>query len=439
MEIPTSRNSSSVLWTLALFITSLACATLSRGTPTEQPAHAETSGNGLIAYISTDSNIYLMDEYAGSQVSITQDAQPQLAENYFRIYQYPTWSHDGRNLAFVSFELAKGEHISRLLVADRNSTEINEIFSHQEEGPFYLYWSPDNITVSFLTSSPNILDLNMRLAFLNGDESRVADTGQPYYWVWSPDGMEIFVHKGGSASVNPNARLTRFFSDNGNTETFEMAPGTFQAPGWSPDGTKLLAALEEDGKRSLTLLDRKGVALQTLTNFNASIAFTWSPNGEQIAYRPTSFDSGGFFGPLTVIATADPNTRQTTPEDTIIAYFWAPDSKKIAYFTPDTSSSIDALISTQNQQIFTLALHVMDVQTGTTRRLTAFEPTDAFLSILPFFDQYHHSHTIWSPDSTKLVYTALSGEENASVWVVEANRGAPIQLADGTLAFWSWK
>jgi TolB protein len=440
MPTPTFYKLPSFLyWILALLLTTIACAALTRGAPTEPPTISEPPSNGLIAYLGTDGNIYTIDETGQNPIPITQDAKPQFADNSVRVYQHLTWSHNGRYLAFAALELIDGEQTSRILVTDRETGKLTEIFSNEEEGPFYLYWSPDNETISFLTSAPNTVGLNLRLAFLNGEESRVADTGQPYYWMWSPDGKEIFVHKGGSTSANPNARLATFFSENGKTQTFQLPPGNFQAPGWSPNGEHLLAALEKDDERILTLLDRNGTTVENLTDFSATIAFSWSPNGEQIAIRPTTLDSGGFYGPLTILTADNPATLQITPEDTVMAYFWAPDSQQIAYFTLDTSSGIDALISAQTQQMFTLALHVMDIQTGATRRLTTFEPTDAFLSILPFFDQYHHSHTIWSPDSTQLVYTALSGENDSSVWVAQADGSLPVQIANGTLAFWSWK
>lgn len=430
------------IWILALVFSSFACVTLT-GRPTRSSNDPGTAANGLIAYLGTDGNLYTVDETGTHVTSITQNAHPQTPGGPVQLYQHPTWAQDGRHLAFVAFEFTGSEPTSRLLVADPYTAEITEIFAHQEETPFYLYWSPDNETVSFLTSSPAASELSLRLAFLNGEASRVADTGQPYYWVWSPNGDEIFVHKGGAQGTNPAARLARFFSADGQTQAFDLGPGRFQAPGWSPDGEQFLAALEN----SLVILNREGEIAQTVTEYDVSISFTWSPNGEQIAYLPTTPASGGFLGPLTIHATRPENADLsfTTPEQTVLAYFWAPDSQKIAYFIADTSDDVDAglvqtsPISTQRQETFRLALHLMDAQTGATQRLTTFQPTDAFLAIFPFFDQYHHSATLWSPDSEKLVYTAMSGTGEAGVWVIPAAGGAPIQIADGTLAFWSWK
>ena len=435
-------------WVLVLLMTTLACATISRGIPTVSSPAAPSptapspltvpSPNGLIAYIGIDGNIYTIEENSAHNTPITQDAQ-QTAGSTIRLYQHPTWSHDGRHLAFVALEANEGEQTSRVLVGDPTTGETTEVFSHEEESPFYLYWAPDNERISFLTSAVTSPSLFLRLAFLNGDASRVADTGQPYYWVWSPDSTQIFVHEGGSTFANPNARVARFSSEDGRTQTFDLEPGNFQAPEWSPNGEQLLVAIEGEQQSSLALLDQEGTITQNVAEFIATIAFNWSPDGEWIAYRATTVESGGFFGPLTVIATDNPDKQQTPPEKTVLAYFWAPDSQKIAYFTPDSSEGIDALISTQAQTAFQMVLNVMDVQTGDTRRLAAFQPTDPFISILPFFDQYHHSATIWSPDSTKLVYPAINGEGEPSIWVIPAAGGIPTPIANGVQAFWSWK
>jgi Tol biopolymer transport system component len=420
-----------LFWILALALTTLACATLTgRRAPDFAPA---ASSNGLIAYLGTDGNLYTVAASGTNPTPITQDAHAQNPGAAVTLYQHPTWSPDGRHLAFVALEFSGGEQTAHLLVADPTTAETNEIFTATDEAPFYLYWSPDNETISFLTSSTSP-ELSLRLASLNGETSRVADTGQPYYWVWSPDGTEIFVHKGGAQATNPDARLAHFVSADGKTQTFDLEPGRFQAPGWSPDGTQFLAATGD----ALVIFDREGNIAETITDYAVSISATWSPDGNSLAYLPTTEAGGGFVGPLTVRTPT--GEMHTTPEQTVFAYFWAPDSQKIAYFTFNDSEDADAtLISTQRQQELRLTLNVMDTQTGATRRLTSFQPTEGLLAVLPYFDQYHHSVTLWSPDSTQLVYTAFNGEGIPGVWVVPAEGGAPVQIADGMQAFWSWK
>ncbi|MCB9135764.1 MAG: PD40 domain-containing protein [Anaerolineales bacterium] len=424
------------LWFLALILSTLACATLTGGPtapPVAQPNLVRPS-NGLIAFLGTDGNVFTVDETGANLLALTNDAHPRVPGGPVRVYQHPTWTRDGQHLAYVFLELAGGEQTARILVTGPNTAQTTEIFNSADEAPFYLYWSPDNNTLSFLTQS-TAADLSLRLAFLDGTASRVADTGQPYYWVWSPAGDEIFVHKGGAQATNPHARLAHFFSVDGKTQTFELEPGRFQAPGWSPDGTQFLAATGD----ALIVFDRAGHIVQTIAAYDLSISATWSPDGQQIAYLPTNSAGGGFLGTLTV-QTATGNIY--TPSDpTVFAYFWAPDSQKIAYFTFSNGTDADAatLISTHPQQMPRLSLNVMDTTTGATHRLITFQPTEDFLGILPFFDQYHHSATIWAPDSTALVYTAPNADGIPGVWVIPAAGGPPTQIANGTEAFWSWK
>jgi hypothetical protein len=69
----------------------------------------------------------------------------------------------------------------------------------------------------------------------------------------------------------------------------------------------------------------------------------------------------------------------------------------------------------------------------------AFTPTDSFLNIFPFYDQYQRSITIWSPDSREIVIAGSQGQENPGIYVIDALEGGSARIADGDLAFWSWK
>jgi hypothetical protein len=89
---------------------------------------------------------------------------------------------------------------------------------------------------------------------------------------------------------------------------------------------------------------------------------------------------------------------------------------------------------------FSLELHVLDVQTGNSQRLIKFTPTEDFLSILPFFDQYQRSATVWSPDSNNLVISALDQDGEHGIYAIEISENSEARrLASGRLALWSWK
>ena len=52
--------------------------------------------------------------------------------------------------------------------------------------PIYLYWSPDGKQLSFLTSDTRGGPLALHIVPIDGGAEKVIDTGQPYYWSWSP-------------------------------------------------------------------------------------------------------------------------------------------------------------------------------------------------------------------------------------------------------------
>ena len=89
---------------------------------------------------------------------------------------------------------------------------------------------------------------------------------------------------------------------------------------------------------------------------------------------------------------------------------------------------------------FLLGLHVLDVQTGDSQLLIEFTPTEDFVRIMQFFDQYQRSATFWSPDSSNLVISAVDQEGEQGIYAIGIAEDSEAQrLASGQLAFWSWK
>ncbi|HET9905760.1 MAG TPA: hypothetical protein VFQ23_03945, partial [Anaerolineales bacterium] len=74
--------------------------------------------SGLIAYIGADGNLFVSDQAGGNLKQLTNDAKmPQSQSEPYRFYQYPTWSQDGNQLAFVSSSNENDVATSELLVA----------------------------------------------------------------------------------------------------------------------------------------------------------------------------------------------------------------------------------------------------------------------------------------------------------------------------------
>ena len=175
-------------------------------------------------------------------------------------------------------------------------------------------------------------------------------------------------------------------------------------------------------------------------------AFAWSDQSDRIAYiEGTKTARAGVIGTLHVV---DVNTSDElfSDDDDVIAFFWSPNGEKIAYFVlkinSATSSSSDGQSSSDSkvQQQILLQLKMLDVESGESKDLLAFQPTDQFLAILPYFDQYHQSATIWSPDNFNLVLPLIAGDGTPSLAIVPASgQLEPRIMTQGYLAFWSRK
>lgn len=430
------------LASLALVGVGLGCSLVTR---LVTPAGPLVGGSeaGLIVIVGVDGNIYTYDSDGDSLQAITADANlsPAAGETGM-VYLTPVWAPDGEHLAFVGVSAdSQVSRTARILTLDLASGEVQESFSSQEYFPFYLFWSPDSQQITFLSNDPAGNGLALLMAPAASGESRRLDMGQPYYWDWTPDGSEIIVHTGGSAEFNSGAGIGRLaISSPAEKVAIDLQPGAFQAPAWSPDGSSIALVVHADHGDELVLVDRDGVVLHQVTELAGPTFFAWSPDGRQLAYAvPSSASPDEVNLDLTLF---DPQSgrARVLEQAFVVGFFWSPDSSRLVYFTPRLGDSGgDALYLPQTQPLLQLSLNIVDVESAEMAQITTFTPTVSFLSLLPFYDQYQRSATIWSPDSKSLVLTGIDAQSQAGVYVVDLDARTSTLIAPGDLAFWSPK
>ncbi len=392
-----------------------------------------------IAIVNNDGQIETMAPDGGDRRVLTLES-----DNVS--FQFPAWAPDGRRLAVVgSRTLGGGIYV----LEDTARTGLlgeRQIYFSPDETPFYLFWSPDSSNLAFLANhSRDLMGLNV-VAGDGTDDSRLLATGAPFYWDWSDDGRQLLVHSGQTRADNSLALIGL----DGETQTDNLAiPGYFQAPGIGQGGRYWAFAEEAgDGLSALVVVDTQ-TGERKIHEQAGSLALSWSPAKDQIAFTNGAVNAHPYWGPLHLLDITTGETRFLSTQ-TVLAFFWSPDGRSIAFitlgrdegdesinaFAPDKARRVGRIGETpvQQQGRGFLTLSVVDVETGNGLRLLDFEPTAAYISqFLPFFDQYSLSHRIWSPDSTKLVLPVREETGNA-IMVVSAHGGRPHRLADGDIA-----
>ena len=397
-------------------------------------SHPETENGAAInriVYVNGEGQIVALGP-DGSDVRQLTNAQQR--------FQFPAWSPDGRSIAAIGVDRAG----AGLFVLADGSTEVSPepLYADQEEGPFYLYWSPDSKQVSFLASHPEGMGLHLVQADGAAD-SRLLTIGGPLYWQWTADSRQMLIHSGFSGEAS---RLELIMADGDGTGDAIAAPGFFQAPGISADGRYLAYAEEVSrGNSHLAIADTQSEAMEQQRHAGL-VAMAWSPTANHLAFtNGTEPDSSSFVGPLRLMDAATGEVRLLSDEP-IVAFFWSPDGRYLAALSILRSGEGDINAQTgkastgkltQQQNLPMLRLLVYDVTTDEGRFLFSFVPTFTFVTqFLPFFDQYALSHRLWSPDSSALVLSMVENGRN-QIFIINIVTGQKQFLAEGLMPFWS--
>ena len=284
----------------------VALVVASQPTPTATPLPQPTpfgGGAGRIAFVSNrDGNleIYVMNADGSGETNLTRNPDPDFA---------PSWSPDGKRLAFVS--VPPGGQDARLVVMLADGS--NRVLASGS--------------------------LGYNLAFLTGAGATITTPPNNFPRpAWSPDGQHlVFVAAAGQLAT------TR--ADGSGATTLLVAGGSppsviYSYPTWSPDGKRILFVQLDSasGRQDLVAINADGSGLQPLVvngAYNRDPA--WSPDGKRIAFA-SNVDAG--FNEIYVVNADGSNQRRlTTNSSDDTAPTWSPDGAFLVYVTSQNASA----------------------------------------------------------------------------------------------------
>lgn len=411
-------------------------STAEPGAPPTAAPHLE----GRIAYLDAIGNIHTIHPDGTGHLALTEDAGPIGDSEGVRRYGAFAWSQVSDRLAFTEqIEAVSGKGRTLLHVATGGGEQRREVFDRAGSTPFYLYWAGAREALTFLASRIGQTELDLWM--WEAGDLQLLDRGQPYYWAWSPADNLIVTHVGGGGS---GGRVGRLVGPGETVAASPVRPGSFQAPAFAPDGSQFVVAGELEDARGLLLVNSAGQYQGELAAVRRGVAFDWSPAGDRLAYVEQRSDRPAGFGELVLLSQVSdlaPQVRRTGVEP-VAAFFWSPSGERLAAFVPvEGPAGGQQQVSRRVQgQELRLQIVLIDAVSGDSRVVTEFLPTPAFLAILPFYDQYQRSSTIWSPDGLALVFTGRRSDGFGGVFVLEPEGEHPLLqlIGRGELAFWSF-
>ena len=195
----------------------------------------------------------------------------------------PSWSPDGKSLAYVSFENERPEIFIQHLATARRSKVAG--FRGLNSAPS---WSPDGKFLALVLSkdgSPDIYTLNTATKRLKRLTTHRSIDTEP---VWASDGRTIIFTSDRAGSP----QLYRIDVGGGKPKRVTFEGRYNSAASLSPDGKFIAMVHGEQGQYKIAQFERETGNLTVLTDSSLDESPSFSPNGKMVLYASTRGSSG---------------------------------------------------------------------------------------------------------------------------------------------------
>lgn len=332
-------------------------------------------------------------------------------------FRQPAWL-DGESVVFSELSSTGGQAaLTSAMVRDgsiRWRAELDTV-------PFYYLPAPQGAPAATTSLRNNPQGgLTAELIGTDGAVEQLSDRS-PFYSSWAPDGSALAIHEN-------QARLS--IVEGGSMTTIAEPSGAFQAPAWTETGLVVLHATTRG--QALSVWD--GSAFEDLAIVEGPVRF--SATGRRIAIQSAQVADGQSVeaglraqslpeipGGRLVVVDMESGSISTVSNRLVPLFEWSPDGSRLLYASFGESGSSE------------ISWHIWDEQFTVDLSVFAVQP-EWFQAVVPFFDQYVQSVSMWSPTGDRIAYPAVV--DGANVVVVEMVDGSgAATIPDAVWASWS--
>jgi TolB protein len=263
--------------------------------------------------------VYVMDADGSNVTTLSPEGLDDTA---------PTWSPDGKKIAFVSQRDGNRE----IYVMDAGCVDLPEgcaqnavnITRHPADD-WTPAWSPDGQQLAFSSLRDGGWEVYvLDTACLDNPESCrdnlqqiTADGNLNISPVWSPDGSRFAFN----SKAAGNWDIYTMAPDGSDIRQVTTAPGNDLSPAWSPDGTQIAYEANQEGNVEIYVIDANGNGPpQNISNYSTANDHgpTWSPDGQLLVFYSNREGDWDIFsttldGRIVNDLTQTPNRDEQTP------------------------------------------------------------------------------------------------------------------------------